>query len=65
MCNYTVFLVRDGDEQRIMETVDRIEPEGDGLVLTDIFGEQTSVQAHIHALELMDNKIYLKEGARP
>jgi len=44
-----------------MKAVDTVEPEGDGLLLINIFGEQKVIKARIVSLELIDHKIFLEE----
>jgi predicted RNA-binding protein len=46
-----------------MENVDRIEPEGEGLRLVNIFGEQKFLKARIRAVALMENKVLLDPAA--
>lgn len=61
MCEANAYLIQ-GDEQKlIMEAVDTVEPEDDGLRLMSIFGDQKFIKARIHALSLVDHKIFLKE----
>jgi predicted RNA-binding protein len=44
-----------GDEQKeIMKDVARIEAEGDGFWLIDLFGERTFMEARIQTVSLMD-----------
>jgi predicted RNA-binding protein len=44
-----------GDEQKeIMKDVARIEAEGDGFCLIDLFGERTFMEARIQTVSLMD-----------
>ncbi|MGD9972331.1 MAG: CooT family nickel-binding protein [Desulfatirhabdiaceae bacterium] len=60
MCEANAYLI-EGDETRlIMEAVDVIEPQEDGLRLVNIFGDQKFVQARVHSLSLVDHKIFLK-----
>jgi predicted RNA-binding protein len=60
MCEASAYLI-EGDQQKlIMEAVDTIEPEENGIRLINIFGEQKFVKAQIHSLSLVDNKVYLK-----
>jgi predicted RNA-binding protein len=61
MCEANAYLVTEEEPELIMEAVDVIEPENDGLKLTSIFGEQKFIRGHIHSLSLIDHKIYLKE----
>ena len=59
MCEANAYLV-EGDETRLlMERVDPMAPEGDGLRLVDIFGTQIFLKARIQSLSLVDNKVYL------
>ena len=61
MCEANAYLIEGNDKKLVMEAVDTIEPEGDSLLLNNIFGEQKLLKAHIHSLSLVDHKIYLKE----
>jgi predicted RNA-binding protein len=61
MCEANVYMIRDGDEELVMEAVDKIEPEDDGLRLVNIFGDQKFVHAHIHSLFFSNHRILLKE----
>jgi predicted RNA-binding protein len=59
MCEANAYLIDGNDAKLVMEKVDRIEPEGDGLKLVSIFGEQKFLNAQVRSLALLDNKIYL------
>ena len=61
MCEANAYIIRDGNEELVMEAVDKIEPENDGLRLVNIFGDQKFMRASIHALFFTDHKILLKE----
>jgi predicted RNA-binding protein len=59
MCEANAYLIQ-GDESRlVMEAVDKVEPTEDGLRLENIFGEQKFFKARIHALSLVDHKVFL------
>ncbi len=60
MCEANAYLMTGEDADLVMEAVDVVEPGDDGLRLVNIFGEQKFVKATIHALSLVDHKIYLK-----
>ncbi|BBO71280.1 RNA-binding protein [Desulfosarcina alkanivorans] len=64
MCEANAYLLSDGGETLIMESVDDVIPEGDGLKLVNIFGEQKFVRAAIHSLSLVDHKVFLKDLER-
>ena len=60
MCEAKAYLI-DGDEKTlVMEAVDSVEPEDDGLRLINIFGDQKFVKARIYSLALVDHNIYLQ-----
>lgn len=61
MCEANAYMIDDGEERLIMESVDKIEPTTDGgLRLVSIYGEQKFIQASVHTLELVEHKILLK-----
>ena len=62
MCEANVYLIQDKGNMLIMKAVDTISPEGEGLRIVSIFGEQKFVKARIHSLALVDHHIYLKES---
>ena len=59
MCEANAYLIEENTEKLVMEAVDTIKPEGDGLILSNIFGEQKLLKARIHSLALVEHKIYL------
>ena len=64
MCEANAYLMKNDDVELIMEAVDTIEPEGDGLRLVSIFGEQKFLKAQVHKLALVEHKVYLKPLVR-
>jgi predicted RNA-binding protein len=60
MCEANAYLLENNMEKLIMESVDKVEPEEQGLRLVNIFGEQKFIKASIHALSLVDHKILLR-----
>ena len=61
MCEANAYLITDTGETLVMESVDDVLPEGNGLKLVNIFGEQKFLRAAIHSLSLVDHKVFLKE----
>jgi len=61
MCEAAAYIIRNGQEELLLEDVDLIEPEGDNLRLVSIFGEQKIVKAAIQSLNLVNHKILLVE----
>ncbi|MDD9301466.1 MAG: CooT family nickel-binding protein [Desulfobacter sp.] len=61
MCEANAYLVeKDGQESLLMEAVDKVEPDENGIRLLSIFGEQKFVKGRIHALSLVDHKVFIK-----
>lgn len=61
MCELNVYMLGEGEDQDrlVMEDVANIMPEGDAVVLTDILGQQKSVNARILEIRLLDHKVLL------
>ena len=64
MCEAHAYLATASGQEKVMENVVRIAPDGDELVLTDLFGDELRLHARIREIALLDNKIYL-EGTEP
>jgi predicted RNA-binding protein len=60
MCEANAYLIENQKPTLIMEAVDTVEPETDGLRLVNIFGDQKFVKARIDSLSLVDHKVFLK-----
>ena len=59
MCEANAYLVKDGYEDVIMESVDILKPENDGIYLENIFGERLKIKARIKEMNLVDHRILL------
>jgi len=56
------YLVESGEETLVMENVDVLRPEKNGIYLQDIFGGQRTIKAKIKELNLVDHRILLETG---
>ncbi len=62
MCESNAYLIKEGKEELLMESVDILEPgEKDGYRLVDIFGVQKIIKARIKSLNLVNHKILFEE----
>jgi predicted RNA-binding protein len=62
MCEAAAYLLKPGGQEELfLADVDVIEPDGDSLRLVSIFGEQKTIKADIHSLNLINHKVYLVE----
>jgi len=60
MCEASAYLIQDGKEELILESVDTLDSEDGEISLGNIFGEQKRVKARIKSLSLVDHKIILE-----
>lgn len=64
MCEANAFLLEDGEERLIMESVDTIDPEGENAWrLVGIFGDQAVVKGRIKSMRLVDHTILFESVA--
>lgn len=58
MCEANAYVIKDGQEQLVMESVDIIEPDGENSYrLVGIFGDQKHVKGRIKLMNLVEHKI--------
>ena len=58
MCEANAYIIDGENQELIMEAVDSVEPEDDGFLLVNIFGEQKFVKGKIHSLSLVEHKVF-------
>lgn len=61
MCESHAYVVREGKEEKILDDVTLLKPEGDQIVLRSLFGDEVKVKGRIEEIQFMDHKILLKE----
>lgn len=61
MCEANAYMIGTGEESLLMEAVDRVIPEEDGIRLVSIFGDQKFIKGYIHSLSLVEHKVFIKE----
>ncbi len=62
MCEANVYLLDEkGEEKLYLESVDKIFPEDDKLILENIFGQRKIIKAKINKMELVDHRIILQK----
>ena len=60
MCEAAVYLLRDGQEELLLESVDQLETWEGRIKMVSIFGERKEVRAKIKRFSLVDHKIILE-----
>ena len=61
MCEANAYVLKDGEEELLMEALDTIEPDDGTLRLTSIYGEQKFVKGRIARLSLVDHRVIIEE----
>ncbi len=61
MCEANAYVRKAGKEELLMEKVDKVLPQEDGLLLENIFGQRKFVKARIREMELVEHRIILEE----
>jgi predicted RNA-binding protein len=57
MCEAHAFLIKNGKEEKILESVDLVRLEGDKAELVNIFGEQKVIKARLRSYNNTERKI--------
>jgi len=65
MCETTVYLSQDGEEQKVMEDVVLVQPEDDAYLLVNLLGEQKLVQGHIVKIDFLKHALFLGRAREP
>lgn len=63
MCEANAYLLEEGKETLLMEAVDKVEPDENGIRLVSIFGEQKFIKGYIASLSLVDHKVYISPAS--
>lgn len=61
MCEANAYILKNGAEELLLESVDKVIPHEDGILLENIFGQQKIVKARIKELALVSHKIILEK----
>lgn len=62
MCESNAYLIKDGKEELIMESVDLVRINGGTVLLKSIFGDETQVDAALRELNLTGHRIVLEQS---
>ncbi len=60
MCEAKVYVVKNGDEERVMEDVILVQPEGDACLLVSLLGEQKLVKGRIAKIDFLRHTVHLE-----
>ena len=57
MCEAHAYILKDNTENKILESVDLVEFDGDEVRLVNIFGEQKTLKARLNRYNSREGKI--------
>lgn len=60
MCESHAYLLEGDEEKLIMEDVIDVKEEGGKVILSNIIGEESVLEAEVAAVTLLDHKILLR-----
>jgi predicted RNA-binding protein len=62
MCEANVYLINEeGIEELILDSVDKVIPNKDEIMLENIYNERKTVRARIKGMELVNHRIILEK----
>ena len=56
MCESTAYILKDGKEELLLESVDILENMNNHVKLVSMFGEEEIVEARVKTLSLVDHR---------
>ncbi|MFH1953776.1 MAG: CooT family nickel-binding protein [Pseudomonadota bacterium] len=60
MCEAAAYLLKDGQETLVLESVDLVECQRDQVRVVSIFGEEKEVRGTVKSLSLVNHKIIIE-----
>lgn len=60
MCEANAYVKNNGSEELLLESVDKITPEDDMLVLENIFGQRKTIKGKIVEMTLVEHRIIIE-----
>jgi predicted RNA-binding protein len=60
MCESNAYLIKDGEEQLVMESVVFLKPVKGETLLKSMFGEEVTIQAKLKEIDLTGHRIVLE-----
>ena len=61
MCEAHAFIIKNGEEEKLLENVDQVDVEGNEIRMVNIFGEQRIIKGRIKSYNASSSKILLEE----
>lgn len=65
MCEAAAIVVANGTETKVMDDVIMVQPEGERLLLANLFGERKELRARIVSIDFLNHRLVLEEIPAP
>jgi len=65
VCEAKVYIGDEGAEQKVMDDVVLVQPEGDAYLLVNLLGEQKLVRGTIEKLDFLKHTVHLSRPKEP
>jgi len=65
MCLSTVYMDNGNEQKEVMKDVAKVEAEGRGFWLVDLFGDRTFVEGSIQSINLLDGQLTMRQQLNP
>jgi predicted RNA-binding protein len=60
MCESSVYVLKEGKEELVLESLDLLENKGGQIKMVSMYGEERIIKAKVKSLSLVDHKIILE-----
>jgi len=60
MCESSAYVLKDGKEELVLESVDLLENKEGEIMLINMFGEHKTVKGKVKSLSLVEHKIIME-----
>jgi predicted RNA-binding protein len=61
MCDLTAFVLKQGKEELLLESVNHVRVEKGEVVLRNLFGEEKKVRGEVREVSLVRNRVVIVE----
>ncbi|HUJ68873.1 MAG TPA: CooT family nickel-binding protein [Syntrophorhabdales bacterium] len=62
MCQTAAYIVRDGQEELVLQDVISVVPGEGGVRLVNLFGEERTVPGRIRQIDLLAHRVIIQSG---
>jgi len=62
MCQTSAYIMRDGQEELVLQDVITVKPEKGAIRMVNLFGEEKTVPGRIWRIDLLAHRIIIQSG---